>query len=87
MESKPTFKSILIDKYPIVLIDESQDTNKHLMTALINVQQENKSNFILGLFGDTMQRIYFDGKDNLVEFIPDDWEKPLKVMNHRSKKE
>jgi len=86
LESKPTFKSILIDKYPIVLIDESQDTNKHLMTALINVQQENKSNFTLGLFGDTMQRIYFDGKDNLVESIPDDWEKPLKVMNHRSKK-
>lgn len=31
-----------------------------------------------------MQRIYNDGKENLAYCIPDDWEKPMKVMNHRS---
>lgn len=31
-----------------------------------------------------MQRIYLDGKENLAHCIPDDWEKPQKVMNHRS---
>ena len=36
------------------------------------------------MFGDTMQRIYNDGKENLAYCIPDDWEKPMKVMNHRS---
>lgn len=36
------------------------------------------------MFGDTMQRIYNDGKDNLADCIPDEWVKPVKVMNHRS---
>ena len=36
------------------------------------------------MFGDTMQRIYTDGKENLSDCIPDDWVKPTKVMNHRS---
>ena len=33
-----------------------------------------------------MQRIYLDGKENLENFIPDDWAKPNKIMNHRSAK-
>ena len=36
------------------------------------------------MFGDTMQRIYQDGKENLSQCIPDDWVKPEKIMNHRS---
>ena len=36
------------------------------------------------MFGDTMQKIYMDGKDNLANCVPVDWEKPKKVMNHRS---
>lgn len=86
LTSKPTFKSVFIDKYPIVLIDESQDTKKELISVLFSVQQEYKDKFLLGLFGDTMQRIYLDGKEDLAESIPDDWEKPFKVMNHRSQK-
>ena len=86
LTSKPTFKAVFIDKYPIVLIDESQDTKKELISVLFSVQQEYKDRFLLGLFGDTMQRIYIDGKEDLAESIPDDWEKPCKVMNHRSQK-
>lgn len=86
LTSKPTFKAVFIDKYPIVLIDESQDTNKVLMSVLFSVQLEYKDRFMLGLFGDTMQRIYLDGKEDLADSIPDDWEKPCKVMNHRSEK-
>ena len=40
----------------------------------------------LGMFGDTMQKIYNDGKDNLAKCIPDNWVKPVKIMNHRSAK-
>ena len=37
---------------------------------------------MLGLFGDTMQRIYSDGKERLGEDLPEDWLKPIKQMIH-----
>ena len=79
-------QEILVGKYPILLIDESQDTKKELVDALLTVYEKYKSNFIMGMFGDTMQKIYMDGKDDLAKCIPDEWEKPVKVMNHRSAK-
>jgi DNA helicase-2/ATP-dependent DNA helicase PcrA len=74
---------ILVHQYPVLLIDESQDTNRHLMEALLAVQAKHRESFCLGLFGDMMQRIYADGKVGLAEALPDDWERPAKVMNHR----
>lgn len=85
LDSKVLFRQILINKFPIVLIDESQDTKKDLIEALFRVQSDFKNSFLLGLFGDTMQRIYSDGKEKLGEDLPDDWLKPAKKMNHRSK--
>lgn len=82
--SKATMQKILVSKYPILLIDESQDTKKCLIDALLLLHQNHKSDFVIGMFGDTMQKIYTDGKDNLVGCIPEDWEKPTKIMNHRS---
>ncbi|MBT9471817.1 MAG: UvrD-helicase domain-containing protein [Pseudomonadota bacterium] len=75
--------SILINQYPILLIDESQDTNRQLMEALLAVQAAHRSTFCLGLFGDMMQRIYTDGKAGLAEALGEDWKRPAKVMNHR----
>ena len=85
LNSIDLFKQILINKYPIVLIDESQDTKKDLIESLFALQAEYKNRFSLGLFGDTMQRIYSDGKEKLGEELPEDWLKPVKRMNHRSK--
>lgn len=82
--SEDTMQNILISKYPILLIDESQDTKKELVDALFTVCERHKGKFIVGMFGDTMQRIYQDGKENLSQCIPDDWVKPKKIMNHRS---
>lgn len=82
--SEDTMQKILINKYPILLIDESQDTKKELVDALFIVYHKYKHTFIVGMFGDTMQKIYMDGKDNLATCIPEDWERPKKVMNHRS---
>ena len=82
--SEDTMQNILISKYPILLIDESQDTKKELVDALFTVCERHKGKFIVGMFGDTMQRIYQDGKENLSQCIPDDWVKPQKIMNHRS---
>lgn len=82
--SRDTMQKILVSKYPILLIDESQDTKKELIDALLIAHEKHKSDFIIGMFGDTMQKIYTDGKDNLAGCIPDEWEKPVKIMNHRS---
>lgn len=85
LNTKDLFAQILINKYPIILIDESQDTKKDLIEALFKVQSHHKDCFSLGLLGDTMQRIYTDGKEELGQHLPDDWLKPAKQMNHRSK--
>lgn len=79
-----TMQKILVSKYPILLIDESQDTKKELIDALLKVHENYDSQFIIGMFGDTMQKIYMDGKDNLANHVPNSWEKPTKIMNHRS---
>lgn len=84
IKNKVTMQQILISKFPILLIDESQDTKKELVDALLNVYEKNKDKIIIGMFGDTMQKIYLDGKENLADSIPDSWIKPVKVMNHRS---
>lgn len=83
LTSKPGLRRLLVTRFPILLIDESQDTSRRLMDALLEVQAAHRDNFILGLFGDTMQRIYADGKTDLAEAIPADWAKPRKEMNHR----
>ena len=83
---KPLMRDILTRKYPVLLIDESQDTKKELIDAFFSVQIKNQKHFSLGLFGDTMQRIYSDGKENLDQNLPKDWIKPAKKMNHRCAK-
>ncbi len=79
-------QDIVAARFPIILVDESQDTKKELIDALFTLQKSKKENFSLGLFGDTMQRIYADGKANLGESLPSDWVLPVKKMNHRSNK-
>ena len=83
LNTKPNLQKILVNAYPVLFIDESQDTNKNLMDAFLAVQKAQGARFTLGLFGDMMQRIYSDGKVGLAEAIPDDWAKPVKKMNHR----
>lgn len=73
-------------RFPFLLIDESQDTNKHLISSIFKVQIENENSFCVGLLGDMMQRVYFDGQENLHEIIPDSWKTPQKVLNHRCPK-
>lgn len=83
---QPLMQEILISRFPILLIDESQDTNKNLMDVFLNIQRKYSTRFMLGLFGDMMQRIYLDGKERLERAIGDDWAKPEKHINYRSPK-
>jgi DNA helicase-2/ATP-dependent DNA helicase PcrA len=83
LKHRPLMQQILIRKYPVLLIDESQDTKKDLMEAFLLVQEAQADCFTLGMFGDTMQRIYADGKPDLGEDVPEAWEKPAKTINYR----
>ncbi|WP_066269884.1 UvrD-helicase domain-containing protein [Hydrogenophaga palleronii] len=86
LQNKSTMQSILVGRYPILLIDESQDTNKLLIDALFAVQSSHRERFALGLLGDMMQRIYSDGKEGLGQDLPSDWATPRKRLNHRCPK-
>jgi DNA helicase-2/ATP-dependent DNA helicase PcrA len=86
LSEKPLMQSILVRQFPVLLVDEGQDTNRYLVDALFQVQAKHASTFCLGFFGDTMQRIYNDGKERIEVGLPSDWEKPIKRLNHRSPK-
>lgn len=86
LSQKPLMRSILVGRFPFLLIDESQDTNRHLIDALLIVDEEQSARFSLGLIGDLMQRIYQDGKERIADELPDRWGKPSKKLNHRCPK-
>lgn len=80
---RPPLLDVMADQYPVLLIDESQDTNGALMDAFLTAQSLIPARFCLGLLGDTMQRIYNDGKEHLERAIPEDWAIPEKPVNRR----
>lgn len=84
LSTKVSMQEAVVDRYPFLLIDESQDTNQELLSALFLLEEKFAGRFGLGLFGDTMQRIYMDGLPGLGRNIPPRWRQPQKQMNHRS---
>jgi DNA helicase-2/ATP-dependent DNA helicase PcrA len=83
IQTKRAMQRVLVDGFPIILIDESQDTNRTLIDALFELQHAYPNEIVLGLFGDMMQRIYPDGKEGLGGDLPPDWAKPTKQLNWR----
>jgi DNA helicase II / ATP-dependent DNA helicase PcrA len=79
-----TLRTILLDRHPVILIDESQDTMKSVLDALMKLAEPRGGGLTLGLLGDHRQRIYMDGHSDLPGLVPDDWAKPELKMNHRS---
>ena len=51
LTSKEALQKIVLARYPFLLIDESQDTMKELMEALLVFEALYKDRFALGLFG------------------------------------
>lgn len=84
LNEKLLLKQILISRFPVLFIDECQDTKADLLKAFIDVQKSFPNTFVMGLFGDTMQKIYLDGVKNLISEVPKNWSFPKKEMNHRS---
>lgn len=81
--NRSLMQKLLVQQYPILLIDESQDTKRELIKAFFTVQTIYSECFVLGLFGDTMQRIYADGMIDLGRNIPPEWAKPAITVNYR----
>lgn len=86
LKQKPTLRRILRDQHPVILIDESQDTMKSVLDALMEVVAEDPSRLMLGLLGDHRQRIYMDGHADLPSIVPPEWATPKLEMNHRSQR-
>lgn len=84
IKTKPLMQQLLISRYPFLLIDESQDTDKQFIDAFFELEANYRGQFALGLFGDMMQQIYSSGKSDLGKHIPEHWVKLEKEMNHRS---
>lgn len=82
--NRPTLRTILQDRHPIILIDESQDTMKSVLDALMTLAEPRGSGLTLGLLGDHRQRIYTDGHSDLPGLVPPGWAMPELKMNHRS---
>jgi DNA helicase-2/ATP-dependent DNA helicase PcrA len=80
------FQNLLKAKFPIVFIDEYQDTNKDLASSIVKNLIDNDSGVLVGLFGDHWQKIY--GKDacGLIESENDNLTEIGKNANFRSDK-
>lgn len=83
---KPTLQRILQDRHPVILIDESQDTMKSMLDALMVLAEPRGAGLTLGFLGDHRQRIYTDGHADLPTLVPAGWAKPELKMNHRSQR-
>jgi len=82
----PKFQKLLKNKFPVIFIDEYQDTDAQLAQSIVNNLIDNKSGIIIGLFGDHWQKIYGSSACGLIESNADLIEKIGKKANFRSDK-
>jgi len=55
------FRDVLASRFPILFIDEYQDTNSAFAASLIEHFIDSGTGPLIGLFGDSWQKIYGDG--------------------------
>lgn len=84
LATKPMMAEVIVNKFPFIFIDESQDTDKDVVNAFFELQDTKSDKIVIGLFGDTMQRIFGGGELELGKTKPNGWITFNKEMNHRS---
>jgi len=84
LTNKPMMAEVIVNKFPFIFIDESQDANKDVISAFFELQDAKSDKVVIGLFGDTMQRIFGGGEPELGKTKPSGWTTFDKKMNHRS---
>lgn len=80
----PKFQLILTSRYPIIFIDEYQDTNKKLAESFIRNFIEQKGGPLFGFFGDHWQKIYGPESIGLISASADNLVVIGKEANFRS---
>ncbi|WP_336718006.1 UvrD-helicase domain-containing protein [Asaia bogorensis] len=76
----PLLRHLIASRFPFIFVDESQDTNSHVVEALRQIAGE-QPQLCVGFFGDPMQKIYSTGT-GVVELI-DGWADIAKPENFR----
>lgn len=75
-------RALIAQQFPIVFVDESQDTFPPVVEALLHVQRQEAATFCLGFFGDPMQQIYLTGVGSIP--LPEGWRRIEKPENFRA---
>ncbi len=79
--SYPKLSRLVADRYPVIFVDEYQDTQKEVVDLLLDsLMNGSKKNVTLGFFGDHMQKIYGTGIGKLER---PELESIQKVENYR----
>lgn len=70
---KERLVNIIRDRYPIILIDEYQDTNPLVVEIMLKILSpkdcKDKNKPVIGFFGDSMQAIYDEGIGDLENYF------------------
>lgn len=59
--NQPKFRRVLTERFPVLLIDEYQDTNADFAAAILTHFIGSRTGPLIGFFGDHWQKIYGDG--------------------------
>lgn len=81
IEQNQLLRDVIASRYPVIFIDESQDTRTDIVAAFRLIAETTTVAFCLGFFGDPMQKIYPDGTG--VIFPHADWRQITKPENFR----
>lgn len=86
MLSYSKFQKLLKSRFPIILIDEYQDTDIHLAESIVSNLIDNNSGVVIGLFGDHWQKIYGSSACGLISSKAEKIVEIGKKANFRSDK-
>ena len=85
--SRDLLKRLFSDRYPYILVDEYQDTDKNVVAIIDSVREYSNSrkNLVVGFFGDYLQSIYKSGVGELPK--KGEYKSIEKIYNRRSSKQ
>ncbi len=74
-------RTIVAQRFPVIFVDESQDTWPDFVNALKILAENSTQKFCLGFFGDPLQKIYMTGVGDIAQ--EENWQVIKKPENFR----